>query len=257
MFRKQTKQAIQLKVVRSPQGSSLELAADGFYLSREAMRCTEGTLIWYRKYVGALVDYLAGRDVQGVEGITADHLRAFLVQLQDRGLADTTVHHHASAARTFCNYLVEEELLTESPMRRVKMPRLNKDALPALSPEDVQKLLKACRTTRDTAMILALLDSAARRSGQPTVMPAIAILPPNPSRGGSSLRIAANFQAVPDMRGIAVLIRFEHEGPQLQVYRCAPAWTSRRKGSKNWPTASPRRPTRATAPSRAPTTAPC
>src|SRR5512133_3391959 len=91
-------------------------------------------------------------------------------------------------------FTVEEALLTDSPMREVKMPRLNKDALPALSPEDVQRLLKACHTTRDTAMILALLDSAARRGGQPTVMLAIAILPPNPSRGGSSPRIAANFQ---------------------------------------------------------------
>jgi site-specific recombinase XerC len=118
MLRKRTEQVIQLKVVRSPQLSSLALVAESLYLSREAMRCTPATLIWYRKYVGALIEYLAERGVQNVDGMTTDHLRAFLVCLQNRCLADTTIHHHASAARTFCNYLVEEELLADSPVRK-------------------------------------------------------------------------------------------------------------------------------------------
>ena len=56
--------------------------------------------MWYRKYVGALIDYLAAQDIAEVAAITPDILRAFLVHLQQRGLADTTIHHHASAART-------------------------------------------------------------------------------------------------------------------------------------------------------------
>ncbi len=154
--------AIRLKVLRPAPPSSLDIAAQSFFLSREAMRCTAATLIWYRKYVGALVAHLAAEGIADVEAITTDSLRGFLVHLQQRGLADTTIHHHASAARTFCNYLVEEGLLTVSPMSRVKMPRLNNDALPALSPAEVQKLLKACQTTRDTAMVLTLLDSGVR-----------------------------------------------------------------------------------------------
>lgn len=138
------------------------MAAESFYVSRAAMRCTAATLVWYRKYVGALINYLGAQDLADVDAITPDILRAYLVHLQQRGLADTTIHHHASAARTFCNYLVEEELLAVSPMSRVKMPRLNKDALPALTPDDAKKLLKACATVRDTAMVLTLLDSGVR-----------------------------------------------------------------------------------------------
>ena len=81
--------------------SPLDLAAESFYLSREAMRCTEATLIWYHKYVGALVEHLTGLGINDVMGITPDHLRVFLVQLQRRGLADRTIHHHASAAKAF------------------------------------------------------------------------------------------------------------------------------------------------------------
>jgi hypothetical protein len=36
------------------------------------------------------------------------------------------------------------------------------------------------------------------------------------------LRIAANLQAVLDLRHADALIRFENEGSQLRVYRCAP-----------------------------------
>ena len=159
------KQAIPLKVLPKTEAPSLlSLAAESFYLSREAMRCTPATLVWYRKYVGALVEHLAGLGVTDVKGITPDHVRAFLVQLQRRGLSDRTVHHHASASRTFCNYLVEEGLLSESPMRKVKMPRLDKDIPPAFSPDDARKLLNACKTLRDTTMILCLLDTGCRAS---------------------------------------------------------------------------------------------
>ncbi len=42
------------------------------------------------------------------------------------------------------------------------------------------------------------------------------------SLDGMSLRIAANLQAVLDLRHVDALIRLENEGPQLRVYRCAP-----------------------------------
>ena len=58
--------------------------------------------------------YLAAEGITDVEAITADHLRGFWCTLE-RGLADRTIHHHASAAGAFCNYLVEEGLLAAAP----------------------------------------------------------------------------------------------------------------------------------------------
>jgi integrase/recombinase XerC len=160
-MQKQT--ATYLKSSASPVSSTpLAMAAQSFYLSREAMRCTPATLVWYHKYVSALIGYLTEQGLKDLASITSDYLRAFLVQLQNRGLADTTIHHHASAARTFFNYLVEEGLLTASPMRKVKMPRMDNDIPPAFTAEEVRKLLKAVELTRDTAMLLCLLDSGCR-----------------------------------------------------------------------------------------------
>ena len=44
------------------------------------------------------------------------------------------------------------------------MPRMSKEILPAFSPEDVRSILGACHTTRDTAIVLCLLDSGCRAS---------------------------------------------------------------------------------------------
>lgn len=142
---------------------TLTIAADSFYLDREAARCTPATLKWYRKYVGALVEWLHRKNVNRVADVTPDLLRLYLVELQDRGLAATTVHHHASAARTLFLFLEHEGRLTgDNPMRRVRMPRLPKELLPSLTPEDVQKLLAGCDCERDRALILFLLDTGVR-----------------------------------------------------------------------------------------------
>jgi DNA segregation ATPase FtsK/SpoIIIE, S-DNA-T family len=41
-------------------------------------------------------------------------------------------------------------------------------------------------------------------------------------RNGKNLRIMANLQYVLDLKRIHALIKFEYDGPQLRVYRCAP-----------------------------------
>jgi len=155
-------QATHLKILAHPEPSKLALAAQSFLLSREAMACTPAPLIWYRKYVKLLVDYLESAGIDNLEDITPDVLRRYILSLQARRLSPITVHHCASAARTFLNFLVEEELLRTNPMNRVAMPRLPKEIKPAFAPEDVRRLLDACETRRDTAIVLCLLDSGAR-----------------------------------------------------------------------------------------------
>jgi DNA segregation ATPase FtsK/SpoIIIE, S-DNA-T family len=42
------------------------------------------------------------------------------------------------------------------------------------------------------------------------------------ARDGKNLRIMANLQYVLDLKRIHALVKFEYDGPQLRVYRCAP-----------------------------------
>ena len=156
------KQAIRLEVLRTSTPTRLRLAVQSFLTAREAAGCTSATLTWYRKYLAALVGFLEENHVQDPEAVTADLLRRYLVAVQRTGVAPRTVHHHASAARAFLNFLQAEGVVADNPMRKVAMPRLPKKILPALSPDDVKALLRACRTARDRAILLCLLDSGLR-----------------------------------------------------------------------------------------------
>ncbi|MHB0858010.1 MAG: tyrosine-type recombinase/integrase [Anaerolineae bacterium] len=149
--------------------SDLSDSLDGFLLSREALRVSTKTLEHYRYTAGGFVGWLAAHQVRDVRQITPTHIRSYLVDLQRRGVRDTTQHAHARGIKTFLRWLVEEGDLESSPMARVRMPRVAKRMPAPFAPEEVQRLLAACdratpRGARDYALLLALLDTGLRAS---------------------------------------------------------------------------------------------
>jgi len=147
----------------------LDLHYEAFLLDREAARCTPKSLTHYTYTLGSFVGWLQQHDIYRPSDTTAHHIRAYLVDLQRRGLKGTTQHAHARGIKTWLRWLVDEGELGDSPMLRVSMPRLEQRIQPPFSPEDVKALLAACHTKtpkdlRDRAMTLALLDSRLRAS---------------------------------------------------------------------------------------------
>ncbi len=154
--------ATSLKI--TPKPSELDRATRGFLLDRQARGLAPSTLEWYKRYTEHLRLWLTERGLTDPAQVTSRHLREYLVDLQNRGISAATVHHYARCARAFFNWLCEEEVLSVSPMRRVRMPKLPHEILPAFSEADVRALLSACDTDRDRAMVLCLLDTGARLS---------------------------------------------------------------------------------------------
>lgn len=153
-----------LSVLPQRAPSRLSLAYESYLLSLQAARRAPRTLEYYREKLGPFVSWLEARSVSEVSAITADHIRAFLLEREQAGRSPMSIHHHAACIKAWCNFLVSEELLAASPMRKVKMPKLNQEILPAFSPEDVRKLLAAAHDARETAILLFLLDSGCRLS---------------------------------------------------------------------------------------------
>ncbi len=153
-----------LKLRARPASFPLGLALDSFYLDAEARRLTPKTLRYYKQQLGPFLEAVKGQGIREPEGITANHIRSYLVSLEKRGLSSASQHSSARAIRAFCNFLVREELLGKSPMQKVRMPKQEKKIMPAFAPEDVQKILKACKYKRDTAITLFLLDTGCRSS---------------------------------------------------------------------------------------------
>jgi site-specific recombinase XerD len=130
-----------------------------FLIDREAARCTPKTLQFYQYTIGHLCAF-----IQTADNLTPTTLRAWLVSLQSRGWADTTIHMHARAAKTFCGWLYAEGYIPVNPWARVPMPKVAKKILPALSTDDVKRLLAFARCDRDKAIVLCLLDTGCRAS---------------------------------------------------------------------------------------------
>ena len=144
--------------------TSLQLAFDSFLLDAEARRLKPATIRFYRQQIQPFIDSLSTQGVITPEGIKAQHIRRHMVAMQRKGLADASVHASARAIRAFCNFMVREELLEKSPMRKVQMPKMEQRILPAFTPEDVQRLLAVCNHERDKAIVLCLLDTGCRAS---------------------------------------------------------------------------------------------
>ncbi|NOZ51195.1 MAG: tyrosine-type recombinase/integrase [Chloroflexi bacterium] len=144
--------------------SSLSLAFESFLLDAKARRLSPRTLRFYQQQLQPFLKALAVQGILKPGNIQPYHIRAYLVTLQQRGLASASVHAAARGVRSFCNFMLMEGMLERNPMRRVRMPQQDQPILPAFSPQEVKRLLAACKYQRDETIVLFLLDTGCRAS---------------------------------------------------------------------------------------------
>ena len=140
----------------------------------ERMRVTRGasehTLRAYGLDLADLVGFLAGRGVTGHDSITPRALRGWLGDLDERGLARSTIQRRLSAARSFLKSLVHEGLLEVNPATGLRQRRSSRHLPGVLSEAEVEALLAAPDAStvggrRDRA-ILELMYSAGTRAAE-------------------------------------------------------------------------------------------
>lgn len=141
---------------------SLKRAWDLFTRHLEASGCSPRTLDHYTYVLSSFFAFLAQYTVADPIDITPTHIRHYFLHLRQRGVRDVTIHAHARAIKAWLRFLEREEVITATPMTKVAMPAVKKRLKPAFTEGEVKKLLKACRSRRDKAIILCLLDSGLR-----------------------------------------------------------------------------------------------
>jgi len=116
-----------------------------------------------------------------LQDISAEVVRFFLAYLRGDGVEarwgngalnaarparPSTVDTYYRCLRAFFNFAVREELLDESPMRKLKPPRVPKDQVQPFTQEQAQALVDAAKASdqslRNTALVLVLLDTGLR-----------------------------------------------------------------------------------------------
>ena len=97
-----------------------------------------------------------------LQEIVSDDLEAFVEHEQDRGLKVTSVKTRLNYICAFLRFLIEQDIIDESILRR-KIKLRVPDFLPrAIAPGDVRKILAAIKETRDRALVLVLLRTGMR-----------------------------------------------------------------------------------------------
>lgn len=146
--------------------TSLTLARDLFLTAKEAERCTARTVKTYRWTLDKFIAWLDTQGVSDAQGITAHRVRLFLAQLDKQGHRAGYIHTYARVVKTWLRFLHADGILPANVMAQVAMPRLDKQILPAYTPDEARALLDACEDAldpeRDIALVLLLLDTGVR-----------------------------------------------------------------------------------------------
>lgn len=100
-----------------------------------------------KAYAGDLRRFLKTVEAPQVEGVTADDLRRFIEGMEKLGtLQDTTIRRHVATLKAFFKFLEEEQILDDSPARRLRGHFTVTRRLPrVMSLREIRSLLRLCR----------------------------------------------------------------------------------------------------------------
>jgi site-specific recombinase XerD len=121
------------------------------------------TLAYYGTTANAFASFLEQQKLESLETLTVHHLRAYMRELETKGLGPGGLHAHVRALKAIFNWAQHEELLMLNPSKKLERPSLPKLHLPTLTPETVSSLLVAAKhgkqPLRDTALVYTLFDT--------------------------------------------------------------------------------------------------
>ncbi|MCK9357596.1 MAG: tyrosine-type recombinase/integrase [Dehalococcoidia bacterium] len=131
------------------------------------------TIAHVRRSVSDFAKFLAG--VPDVSSVTADDLVEYVNDALSRPrwegqaqeqegklLSQTSVNTYVRGIKQCWSWLKAQDVIAENPLAAVKAPKLPQRLPKTLSPEEVAAVAKACRSSRDEAIILLLLDTGMR-----------------------------------------------------------------------------------------------
>lgn len=125
-------------------------------------------LVTYEPPAGGDAMRPAPTELEGDEGVHREHVEAFITHMTEATSAVSAAQYFRSC-RTFFNWLVEEEEMDRSPMRKMKPPQGTEKEVPIIGDDDIKRLLATCKGTsfidrRDRALLLMFVDTGGRLS---------------------------------------------------------------------------------------------
>jgi integrase/recombinase XerD len=147
---------------------ALKTWIEGFLRDCRVRDLSPFTVEYYRAQLADFQRFAASHNVSQVPQITADLMRAYLLQLEDTGHNPGGRHAKYRAVRAFLLWWEREAEPHNwtNPLSKVKPPKVAHEPIDAVPVADIQAMIRTCGDnftgTRDKAIMLCLLDTGAR-----------------------------------------------------------------------------------------------
>jgi len=138
-----------------------------FLLTCKVTGLSPRTIADYGEKIGRFIAFCNAQGISEPKQITPQHAKLFLLFLQER-IKASSVHDYYGCIHRFINWLVEEEVLEESPMERMHPPKVPRQVIQPFTRDHVVRMLTVCGDTflglRNQAIVKTFVDTGLRLS---------------------------------------------------------------------------------------------
>jgi integrase/recombinase XerD len=165
----------ELRVMKTSQQTSLvflqedylEICIEGFLVAKKSENLAASSLKYYREKLSGFLAYCAAQEIKLVSQLTPSTIRDYITQLQATHNSGG-VHGYFRSIKAFLRWYEQEFEPDDwrNPIKRIKSPKVDQEALEPANIEDVEKMIGACDNgftgRRDKALMYVLLDTGLR-----------------------------------------------------------------------------------------------
>jgi site-specific recombinase XerD len=144
---------------------------DDFAKHLQAKNRAPATIASYRKWGTKMRAFFVERGMPTlVTSVHREHVEAFLVDLDEQGMAPATRAQAFRSLQQFWKFVEREGEVERSPMERMDPVQVPEQPVPVLTEDELRALLAACKSgdpfeaKRDTAMVRLFMDTGMRLS---------------------------------------------------------------------------------------------
>ena len=128
---------------------------------------SKNTELSYQRDLMKMMHFLKEQKVECVEDVTETNLNSYILDLEKKGLAASTVSRNVASMKAFYLYLLKSGKVETDPTEHLKAPKVEKKIPDILSVADINKLLeqpgeRTSKGLRDRAMLELLYATGIR-----------------------------------------------------------------------------------------------
>lgn len=130
---------------------------------------SDNTLQSYRRDIQQYISYLQEINISNIAGINKTAIITYLLYLQKKGRATSTISRNLASIRSFYQYLNKVNIVEQDPTQNLESPKVEKKLPQILSTQEVELLLEQPKCVdlkgyRDKAMLELLYATGIRVS---------------------------------------------------------------------------------------------